>query len=99
MKIITNILFFLIAIESNRLYAYEIYTNNVIHVSPQPIPILQVMVHQAPAYTVMVPVIVQPSPVIEQRVIWGYPYQAITVPASQYRYWGYDRRCLPIVRY
>jgi len=100
MKIIASFLFLLIATQSYGVSACDaLYVNNVVHVVPQPVPVLQVMVYQAPAYTVMVPVVVQPTPVVEQRVVWGYPYQAVTVPVSQYHYWGYNRRCLPINRY
>lgn len=99
MKIIASILFLLIATRFDDLSACELYTNNVVYVVPQPVPVLQVMVYQAPAYTVMVPVVVQPAPVVEQRMVWGYPYQAVTVPAGQYGYWGYNRRCLPFNRY
>jgi hypothetical protein len=99
MKIIASILFLLIATRFDDLSACELYTNNVVYVVPQPVPVLQVMVYQAPAYTVMVPVVVQPAPVVEQRMVWGYPYQAVTVPVGQYGYWGYNRRCLPFNRY
>jgi hypothetical protein len=74
--------------------------NNIIYAVPQsPVPVLQVMVYQAPAYTVMVPVVVQPAPVVEQRIVWGYPYQTVIVPVNQYHYWGYDRRCNLINKY
>lgn len=75
--------------------------NNVVYVPQQvaPQPVLQVMVYQAPYYTVMVPVVVQPQPVVEQRVVWGYPYQVMTVPVNEYHHWGYNRRCLPVYRY
>jgi hypothetical protein len=99
MKIIASILFLLIATRFDDLSACELCTNNIVYVAPQPVPVLQVMVYQAPAYTVMVPVVVQPTPVVEQRVVWGYPYQAVTVPVGQYHYWGYNRSCLPINRY
>lgn len=65
----------------------------------QPVPVLQLQVYQAPAYTVMVPVVVQPQPVVQQRVVWGYPYQSVIVPVDQYYYWGYDRQCRLINRY
>lgn len=65
----------------------------------QPVPILQLQVYQAPAYTVMVPVVVQPQPVVQQRIVWGYPYQTVIVPVEQYHYWGYDRRCRLINKY
>lgn len=65
----------------------------------QPVPVLQLQVYQAPAYTVMVPVVVQPQPVVQQRVVWGYPYQTVIVPVDQYHHWGYDRRCRLINRY
>lgn len=75
--------------------------NNVVYVPQQvvPQPVLQVMVHQTPAYTVMVPVVIQPQTVVEQRILWGYPYQAMIVPVNQYNYWGYNRRCLPVYKY
>jgi len=75
--------------------------NSVVYVPQQvvPQPVLQVMVYQAPAYTVMVPVVIQPQPVVEQKVLWGYPYQAMTVPVNEYHYWGYNRRCLPVYKY
>ena len=65
----------------------------------QPVPVLQVQVYQAPAYTVMIPVVVQPQPVVQQRVVWGYPYTTMIVPVDQYRYWGYNRRCRLIDKY
>ena len=65
----------------------------------QPVPILQLQVYQAPAYTVMVPVVVQPQLVVQQRIVWGYPYQTVIVPVEQYHYWGYDRRCRLINKY
>jgi hypothetical protein len=99
MKIIASILFLLIATRFDDLSACELYTNNVVYVVPQPVPVLQVMVYQAPAYIVMVPAVVHPAPVVEQRMVWGYPYQAVTVPVGQYGYWGYNRRCLPFNRY
>lgn len=64
-----------------------------------PVPVLQLQVYQAPAYTVMVPVVVQPQPVVQQRVVWGYPYHTVIVPVEQYHYWGYDRRCRLINKY
>lgn len=71
-----------------------------IHTIPaQPVPVLYLQVYQAPAYTVMVPVVVQPEPVIQQRVVWGYPYQTVIVPVEQYHHWGYDRRCRLINKY
>lgn len=86
----------------DRGYAQETYVHNYTYVSApavqQPVPYLQVMVYQAPAYTVMVPVVVNPL-VTETRVVWGYPYVPVTVPVQQYRYWGYDRRCWPLNRY
>lgn len=81
-------------------FCMDAEANNVVYVVPQyPVPTLQVMVYQAPAYTVMVPVVVQPAPVVEQRVIWGYPYQPMIVPVNQYQNWGYDRRCRLINKY
>lgn len=66
---------------------------------PQPVPVLQLQVYQAPAYTVMVPVVVQPQPIVQQRIVWGYPYQTMIVPVDQYYRWGYDRRCRLINKY
>lgn len=94
MKSLFCAIFLLISVSSSS------YANGVVYVpQPQPVPVLQVMVYQAPAYTVMVPVVVQPAPVVEQRVVWGYPYHPVTVPVSQYPYWGYDRRCRLINKY
>ncbi|NDA63423.1 MAG: hypothetical protein EBX50_15495, partial [Chitinophagia bacterium] len=87
----------LVAFASLDAKAYEV--TYVVAAPPQPAPYLQVMVYQAPAYTVMVPVVIQPQMVVEQRVVWGYPYQAVTVPVNQYHHWGYNRRCLPIYNY
>lgn len=82
---------------------FECMANEWIHshyIQPvQPVPVLQLQVYQAPAYTVMVPVVVQPQPVVQQRVVWGYPYHTVIVPVEQYNYWGYDRRCRLINRY
>lgn len=96
MKIIATAFIFLLTCVSSHTMA-----DNVVYVNPplQPVPTLQVMVYQAPAYTVMVPVVVQPQPVVEQRIVWGYPYQPMIVPVSQYHYWGYDRRCRLINKY
>jgi hypothetical protein len=95
MKNLLGVFILLLASVSSNCYA-----NNVIYVTPpQPVPVLQVMVYQAPAYTVMVPVVVQPVPVVEQRVVWGYPYQPMIVPVAQYGHWGYDRRCRLINNY
>lgn len=94
MKSLICAMFMLISVSSSS------YANGVVYVpQPQPVPVLQVMVYQAPAYTVMVPVVVQPAPVVEQRVVWGYPYHPVTVPVNQYYYWGYDRRCRLINKY
>lgn len=94
MKNLFCILFLLISVESTS------YANEVVYMpQPQPVPVLQVMVYQAPAYTVMVPVVVRPLPVVEQRVVWTYPYQPLIVPVNQYHYWGYDKRCRLINRY
>ena len=99
MRLFASILCLLVAFAFSDAKACEVtYVTNVV-VPPQPVPYLQVMVYQAPAYTVMVPVVVQPQPVVEQRVVWGYPYQAVTVPVNQYHHWGYNRRCLPIFKY
>lgn len=94
MKSLICAMFMLISVSSSS------YANGVVYIpQPQPVPVLQVMVYQAPAYTVMVPVVVQPLPVVEQRIVWGYPYQPVTVPVNQYHYWGYDRHCRLINKY
>lgn len=70
------------------------------YIQPQrPVPVLQLQVYQAPAYTVMVPVVVQPQTVIQQNIVWGYPYHTVIVPVEQYSNWGYDKRCRLIDRY
>jgi hypothetical protein len=100
MRLIASILCLLVAFASLDAKACEVtYVTNVVTAPPQPVPYLQVMVYQAPAYTVMVPVVIQPQTVVEQRVVWGYPYQAVTVPVNQYHHWGYNKRCLPIYKY
>lgn len=94
MKNLFCAMFLLISISSTG------HANNIVYNAyQQPVPILQVVVYQAPTYTVMVPVVVQPQPVIEQRLIWTYPYQPMIVPVNQYYYWGYDKRCKLINKY
>jgi hypothetical protein len=81
---------------------YRADANNVVYVVPQPVqqvPVLQVMIYQAPTLTVMVPVVVYPETVVQQTVVWGYPYQVTTAPVNQYHHWGYDKRCRLINKY
>lgn len=81
---------------------YRADANNVIYVVPQPVqtvPVLQLMVYQSPPVTVMVPVVVRPESIVQPVMVWGYPYQVMTVPVNQYHHWGYDRHCRLINKY
>jgi len=100
MRLFASILSLLVVFASINAKACEtVYVTNVVTTPVQTVPYLQVMVYQAPAYTVMVPVVIQPQTVVEQRIVWGYPYQAVIVPVNQYHHWGYNKRCLPIYKY
>lgn len=65
---------------------------------PQP-QVLQLMVYQIPQLYVAVPVVVQPTTVIQQTTVWTVPYQPVFVPPNAYQNWGYDRRCFRVNRY
>jgi hypothetical protein len=55
----------------------EVYVVNTLPVVPS--PVVQTVVYQPPVYTVLVPVVVRPQPVMVQQVIY-YPVYSPIAP-------------------
>lgn len=79
--------------DAQNAYVYN-YTYSSTPIFQQPVPYVEIMVHQTQHYLVMVPVVVNNPIVNDRKVLWGFPYVPMTVPVEQYPRWGCDKRYL-----
>jgi hypothetical protein len=72
-------------------FGQEVYVYPSVPVVP--VPVVQTVVYQPQSYTVLVPVVVRPQPVVSQQVVY-YPVVAYVSPTvyphwtHRCRYWG-----------
>lgn len=73
---------------------------NVTYSVPQvSLPVVQTVVYQPQAYTVMVPVIVRPQPLVLQQQVIYYPTVVTTIPQLIYPHWTRRNTCWSGYRY
>ncbi len=63
-----------------------------------PIPVVQTIVYQPQAYTVMVPVVVIPQPLVSQQQMVYYP-TVVAMPQMIYPHWTRRHTCWGGYRY